>query len=169
MMRKAIIVLVIAVAVAGASIWLIVRDRAHHFTVRAYFHNAQGLKPDAKVRVNGLDVGKVKDVSLSPFLGDQPVEVLMRLDSRYAARIPNDSTATIATEGLLGPPYVEIDVSKASAGGPVSNNGVLRGLDTGSMPVLQFFLDALGEQSKKLAEESEKRRTIDSQNSRTKK
>jgi ABC-type transporter Mla subunit MlaD len=166
MMRKATIVLVIVVA--GASIWLILRDRAHHFTARAYFHNAQGIKPDAKVRVNGLDVGKVKDVSLSPALGDQPVEVLMRLDSRYAARIPNDSTATIATEGLLGPPYVEIDVSKAS-GGPVSNNGVLKGLDTGSMPALQVFLDALGEQSKKLAEESEKRRrTIDSQNSRTK-
>jgi ABC-type transporter Mla subunit MlaD len=117
--------------------------------------------------VNGLDVGKVKDVSLGPLLGDQPVEVLMGLDPRYAAKIPNDSTATIATEGVLGPAYVEIDVS---TGGPVGNNGVLKGVDTGSVPVLQVFLNALAEQSKKLAEESEKlRQTIDSQNSRTKK
>ena len=71
--------------------------------------------------------------------------MLLRLDSRYAARIPNDSTATIATEGLLGPPYVEIDVSK-STGGPISNNAVLKGVDTGSVPVLQVFLNALGVQ-----------------------
>ena len=102
MKRKALLVL--AIVVAGTSIWLVHRDRAHHFTVRAYFHNAQGLKPDARVRANGLEVGAVKDVSLDPRLREQPVEVLLRLDSRYAARIPNDSTATIATEGVLGPP-----------------------------------------------------------------
>jgi ABC-type transporter Mla subunit MlaD len=75
----------------------------------------------------------------------------------------------IATEGLLGAPYVEIDVSKTT-GGPIGNNGVLKGVDTDSAPVLQLFLNALSEQSKKLAEESEKlRQAIDSQNSQTKK
>ena len=90
----------------------------------------------------------------------------MRLDSRYAARIPSDSTATIATEGLLGPPYVEIDVSKAS-GNPVGNDSVLKTIETA--PFSQVFLNALSEQSKKLADESEKlREAIDSQKSRTK-
>lgn len=167
MTRKALVVL--ASVVAGTSIWLVHRSHVHQLTIRTYFHNAQGLKPDAKVRANGLEVGAVKGVSLDPRLGEQPVEVLLRLDSRYAARIPNDSTATIATEGLLGPPYVEIDVSKAT-GGPISNNGILKGVDTGSVAVLPVLINALGEQSKKLAEESEKlRQTIDSQNSRTKK
>lgn len=165
MTRKALLVL--AIVVAGTSIWLVNLSRDHQLTIRTYFHNAQGLKPDAPVRANGLEVGTVKDVSLDPRLHDQPVEVLLRLEPRYAARIPNDSTATIATAGLLGPPYVEIDVSKAT-GSPIGNHGVLKGLD--SVPIVQVFLNALGEQSKKLSEESEKlRQAIDSQNSRTKK
>jgi len=165
MARKALLVL--AIVVAGMSIWLVHRSHIHHLTIRTYFRNAQGLKPDAKVCANGLEVGEVKDVSLDPRRREQPVEVLLRLDSRYAASIPTDSTATIATEGVLGPPYVEIDVSKAT-GGPIGNNGVLTGVDTGSVPVV--LLNVLGEQTKKLAAESEKlRKTIDSQNSRTRK
>ncbi len=159
--------LVLAIVLAGMFIWLVHRSHVHQVTVLTYFHNAQGLKSDAKVRANGLEVGAVKSVSLNGHLPEQPIEVLLRLDSRYAAKIPSDSTATIATEALLGPTYVEIDVSKAM-GGPISNNGVMRGVD--AVPVPQVFLNALGEQSKKLAEESEKlRQAIDSQNSRTKK
>jgi ABC-type transporter Mla subunit MlaD len=159
MMRKTIIVLVIVVA--GTSVWLILRDRVHHLIVRAYFHNAEGLKRGARVRANGLEIGRVKDVGLSPRLGEQPVEVLLSLDSRYAARIPSDSTVTIATEGLLGPPYVEIDVSKAT-GNPVDNDSILKSVETVGAP--QVFLNVLSEQSKKLSDESEKlRRTIDSQ------
>lgn len=164
MTRKALLAL--AIVLAGASIWLVERSHVHRVTIRTHFHNAQGLKPKAKVRANGLQVGEVTDVSLDPSLREQPVEVLLSLDSRYASRIPNDSTATIDTEGLLGAPYVEIDVSKATAG-PIINNGVLKGVDAGSGPVLQVFvnaLNALGEQSKKLTEELEKQRqTIDSQ------
>src|SRR5271169_3548908 len=87
MTRK--VLLVLAIVVAGTSLWLVHRSHVHQVTIRTYFHNAQGLKPDAKVRANGLEVGAVKDVSLDPRLREQPVEVLLRLDSRYAARIPN--------------------------------------------------------------------------------
>jgi ABC-type transporter Mla subunit MlaD len=169
MMRN--LLLVLAIVVAGTSVWLVRRRHVDQVTIRTHFHNAQGLKPDAKVRANGLEVGEVKDVSLDPRLGEQPVEVLLRLDPRYAARIPNDSTAAIETDGVLGPPYVEIDVSKAT-GAPIANNGILRSVDadTSSVQVFQGFLNAIAEQSKKLADEVEKQRqTIDSQNSRTKK
>lgn len=159
--------LVLAIVVAGTSVWLVHRSRVHQLTIRAHFHNTQGLKPDAKVRANGLEVGAVKEVRLDPRAREQPVEVLLRLNSRCAAKIPADSTATIATDGLLGPPYVEIDVSKAT-GGPISNNGILKGVD--SLPVPQLFLNALEEQSKRLAAESEElRQTINSQNSQTRK
>ena len=159
--------LALALVVAGTSVWLVHRSRVHQLTIRTHFHNAQGLKPGARVRANGLEVGAVKEVSLDPRLGEQPAEVLLGLDSRYATKIPQDSTATIATEGILGPPYVEIDVSKAT-GGPISNNGVLKGVD--GMPASQVFLNALGEQSKRLAAESEKlRQTIASQNPQSRK
>jgi ABC-type transporter Mla subunit MlaD len=159
MMRKAIIVLV--VIAAGFSVWLVRRDRAHHFIVRAYFHNAQGLKRDAGVRANGLEVVKVKDVGLRAGLGDQPVEVLMRLDSRYGAWIPNDSVAAIATEGLLGPPYVEIDVSKAS-GSPIANNGTLKSVELpDGRHILESFLNAINE---KLAIDSDKLKELERKN-----
>jgi len=137
--------------------------------VRTYFHNAQGLQRHAKVRANGLDAGTVKDVNLSTHSAEQPVEVLLGLNSRYAGRIPADSTAMIETEGLLGAPYVALDVSGAT-GSPVSSNGVLKGVDArGMAEVVQGYLNAAIEQSRKLAEESEKlRQTIDSANSRTK-
>ena len=77
--------LVLAIVVAGTSAWLLHRSRVHQLTIRTYFHNAQGLKADARVRANGLEVGSVKEVSLDPRLREQPVEVLLRLDSRNAA------------------------------------------------------------------------------------
>lgn len=168
MMRK--VILAIVVLAAASCVWLVLRNRAHEVTVRTYFHNAHGLQRHSKVRANGLEVGTVKDVSLSPRAGDQPVEVVLRLDSRDSARIPNDSTATIETEGLLGPPYVEIDVSKAT-GTPVGSNAVLRGVDTGgSAAILQRFADALDAQAKKMTQQTEKlRQTIDSANSQKKK
>jgi len=168
LMRKAIFAL--AVVLAGTSVWLVIRGRTRQHTVRVFFHNAQGLQRRAKVRANGLDVGIVKDVDLSSQLGRQPVEMVLKLNSRYAARIPNDSIAMIETEGILGPPHVEIDVSKAT-GPPVSNNGVLMGVDTGgSTAVFQGFLSALTQESTKSADQAEKmRQTMDSQYSRTKK
>jgi ABC-type transporter Mla subunit MlaD len=165
MARKAILVL--AIVVAGTSVWLVHGSRANRWTIRTYFHNAQGLKPGATVRANGLEVGSVKDVALDPGLREQPAEVFLTLDSRYATKIPNDSTATIATEGILGPPYIEIDVSKAT-GSAISDNGVLKGVD--SAPASQVFLNALGEQSERLAAETEKlRQRIDSKNPQTSK
>jgi phospholipid/cholesterol/gamma-HCH transport system substrate-binding protein len=155
MARKAILVL--AIVVAGTSVWLVHGSRANRWTIRTYFHNAQGLKPGATVRANGLEVGSVKDVALDPGLREQPAEVFLTLDS----------TATIATEGILGPPYIEIDVSKAT-GSAISDNGVLKGVD--SAPASQVFLNALGEQSERLAAETEKlRQRIDSKNPQTSK
>jgi len=165
MMRKALLVL--AIVAAGTSMWLVHQSHVQRVIIRTHFHNAQGLKPKAKVRANGLEVGEVRDISLDPRLREQPVEVVLRIDERYASKIPDDSTATIETEGLLGASYVEIDLSKAT-GRPISNNAVLKGSD--AVPALQFFLNALDNNSRKLEEESEKlRQTIDSQNSRTKK
>ena len=44
-------------------------------------------------------------------------------------RIPNDSTASLETAGVLGETYVEIDVTHAS-GPPVASNAVLRTVAT---------------------------------------
>jgi ABC-type transporter Mla subunit MlaD len=47
------------------------------------------------------------------------------LSHAYESRIPNDSTATLETEGLLGETFVEIDTSTAF-GPPIEETGILK-------------------------------------------
>jgi ABC-type transporter Mla subunit MlaD len=120
-MRKVILVLVIVVGLASQS-------RAHHLTVRTYFRTAENLKPDARVRFHGVDLGAVKAVNLRPEFGKRPVEIVMKLRVDHGLQIPNDSIASPGTDGVLGPTFVEIDASKA-AGPPLRNNEILQSLE----------------------------------------
>lgn len=89
---------------------------------RAYFQNGEDLKAGAPVRVAGIDVGRVISVSLRPTLKQNPVEVVLALYPEYASAIPNDSIASLSTEGVLGPTFVDIDIRKTS--GPPLQSGV---------------------------------------------
>ena len=53
----------------------------------------------------------------------------MVLTPSYELRIPNDATASLATAGVLGETYVEIDVGHAS-GPPIVSNAVLKTVAT---------------------------------------
>jgi len=70
-MRKVILVLVIVVGLANIS-FLSTESRAHHLTVRTYFRTAENLKPYARVRFHGVDLGAVKAVNLRPEFGKRP-------------------------------------------------------------------------------------------------
>jgi ABC-type transporter Mla subunit MlaD len=126
-MRKVILVFVIVVGLA--SIWFVsTESRAHHLTVRTYFRTTENLKPDATVRFHGVDPGAVKAVNLRPELGKRPIEIVMELRNDHGLQIPNDSIASPATDGVLGPTFVEIDGSQA-AGPPLRNNEILQSLE----------------------------------------
>jgi phospholipid/cholesterol/gamma-HCH transport system substrate-binding protein len=154
MQRKLISLLSIAVLAVCA--WLAYRGHANRLTIRTYFHDVRGLQLGARVRANGVDVGKVKAISLDARSGDLPVEVVLALDGRYVASIPSDATASLATEGLLGPPMVEIDVSKCS-GSPIGNNGVLKSVETsGDTNLVKSFVNVLKDTSKELEEATRK-------------
>jgi len=53
---------------------------------------------------------------------------MMKLRVDHGLQIPNDSIASPATDGALGPTFVEIDASKA-AGPPFRNNEILQSLE----------------------------------------
>lgn len=74
-------------------------------SVMAVFPNANGVDVGTEVRVAGLLVGRVTEVSLDPEAGYQ-AEVGMAIDS--GANLPNDSSAAITTEGLLGGSYIAL-------------------------------------------------------------
>jgi len=104
----------------------------HRVIIKAYFNNAMGLRAGAPVRLAGVDIGTVKSVQAIPELKQFPVEVVMLVSSPYDTRIPNDSTATLETAGVLGETYVDINAAAAS-GPPIGSRGTLR-----TIPVVQM-------------------------------
>lgn len=73
-------------------------------TLTARFDRIDGLAPGADVRIAGVKVGSVVDQRIDPqtFLA----VLTFRIDGNL--RIPSDSSAEIASEGLLGGRFVSI-------------------------------------------------------------
>ena len=70
--------------------------------VRAYFDNAAGLRVGAPVRLEGVDVGNVTTIRVVTGHGMTPVEVAMKVSTRYGASFKKDSVASLSTAGVLG-------------------------------------------------------------------
>ena len=111
--------------------------------IKAYFQNAAGLQVGAPVRIAGVEVGRVTVVRVRPELRENPAEVSMSLEPPYARDIPGDSIASLSTEGVLGPAFVDIDIRKAS-GPPLQNGAVLKTVSVDSITPKQF-LDRMSE------------------------
>jgi phospholipid/cholesterol/gamma-HCH transport system substrate-binding protein len=82
------------------------------FTVHAEFTEVGGLQEGATVRLAGVQIGRVKAVSLPSQPGGK-VRVSLRIAKQFADRIRKDSEARIETQGLLGDRIVEISVGSA--------------------------------------------------------
>ena len=104
---------------------LVTHPFVHKAIVKTYFSNAMNLRPGAPVRLAGVEIGTVKSVRARPEMKETPAEVVMALAPSYALKIPNDSVASLATAGVLGETYVEIDATHAS-GAPIGANAVLK-------------------------------------------
>ncbi|HEY4123286.1 MAG TPA: MlaD family protein [Rhizomicrobium sp.] len=101
-------VLACVIGIVIAILWLAGAQYSHEFeTYRTYFTGSvTGLGDGTKVRYNGIDVGRVKAVDFDP---DDPKRVIATLDINPEVHIHEDSLASIASEGLTGGTYVEID------------------------------------------------------------
>lgn len=75
------------------------------YEVTAVFDNASGLKPRASVSSAGVNVGRVRSISLDPETFQ--AVVTMDLDRRF--KFPADTSAKILTAGLLGEKYIGLD------------------------------------------------------------
>jgi len=98
-------------------------------TLHSYFDNAGGLRDGAPVRLQGVDVGNVTNVRV---VGDKPltpVEVTVKVTSRYRALIKKDSVTSLSTAGVLGETYIDIDSSHAK-GTPVNDGDTLATRET---------------------------------------
>lgn len=92
-------------------------------TVRSYFENASGLKTGAPVNLQGVTVGNVEAVRViaDPARKLTPVEVTMKLDTRYIEMLHKDTKSALSTVGVLGDTVV--DLNSQFATGPKMQDG----------------------------------------------
>lgn len=80
--------------------------RGGSYELTASFGNVGGLKPRAKVSMAGVTVGSVESIELDPDTLD--ARVRMRISDRYTD-IPDDTSASILTSGILGDQYIGLE------------------------------------------------------------
>lgn len=119
------------------------KPKIETISVTAYFTKAIGLFPDSDVRVLGVAVGKVTEVTPD---GSQ-IKVVMEINK--ARKIPADARASIIPISLISDRYIQL--APVYTGGPLLEDGAVLNLDRTSIPVelddvlaqLKKFLDAV--------------------------
>jgi len=103
------------------------------YRLTTYLPEVEGLETGAPVRLDGVAVGNVQSIALTPHPQDQAhnITLVLRIDKKYQNDIRTDSSASLITEGLLGNRYVTI--SRGLTGSVVPPNGVVPGKEEAAM------------------------------------
>ncbi len=91
--------------------------------LKSFFDNANGLRVGAPVRLAGVDIGNVTGIRVVQDRTRQltPVEVTMKVITKYRFSMRKDSLTLLSTAGVLGETYIDIDSSQAK--GPQAMDG----------------------------------------------
>lgn len=119
------------------------------YVVTASFGRTDGLLVGDKVRMSGVTIGRVAGAKLSP-----DFNAILSLEINDNVKIPDDSSASIVSSGLMGNKYIEIE-----AGG--SEDYISAGAEfeyTQDAMVLEELLDrivAMGKAKQNKSEQTE--------------
>jgi virulence factor Mce-like protein len=131
-----------SVVLLAALGWIVLRP-ASQYRVTAYFTGTVGLYPGSDVRVLGIPVGTITDITS---LGDR-VRVDMEIDEDYD--IPADADAVVLAPSLVSDRYVQF--APVYDGGPTMEDGDEVPLERTATPVeLDQVYGALDELSEAL-------------------
>jgi len=103
------------------------------YQISATFTNIGGLKPKAQVSMGGVTIGMVEKIELDPMTFE--ALVTMQISDRYAD-LPEDTSASILTAGILGDQYVGLE----PGGSPVALEQGDQVLITNSAMVLEQLI-----------------------------
>ncbi len=93
------LVVVVAVAI-GLMFFVKTKDFSKRtYTLKAYFKYAGDLKPNAVVKLAGVESGRIKDIK---FVYDPATKVECILEIEDDARVREDSVAYITSTGIVG-------------------------------------------------------------------
>jgi phospholipid/cholesterol/gamma-HCH transport system substrate-binding protein len=118
-----VILMVLIFLMSGTGGWF-----TRKITLKSFFDNAGGLREGAPVRLAGVDIGNVTAMRIVPGKPSTPVEVTMKVSTKYAFDLRKDSVTTLATAGILGETFVDVDSSLAK-GAQVADGDSLPGRD----------------------------------------
>lgn len=110
----------VATVVLAISFYNANRDTAQkNYHLQAHFSKADGITAGAEVRLSGVKIGSVTDISLNQqnFLS----VVKLKLDQQI--KLPQNATASIASEGLLGKAFIRIEIPNAQNQPPFLADG----------------------------------------------
>ena len=65
--------------------------------IKSYFDNASGLRVGAPVRLQGVDIGNVSGIRIVPNKKLTPVEVSMKITTKYQDALREDSVTSMET------------------------------------------------------------------------
>jgi phospholipid/cholesterol/gamma-HCH transport system substrate-binding protein len=108
--------------------------------IRAYVDNAGGLRVGAPVRLEGVDIGNVVRIRVlaDPKRVLAPVEIFMKITTRYQDAMNKGCQVELTTAGVLGEVFVDMDCRTAK-GGPLQTGDEL---PTRDVPQLQDVVRA---------------------------
>jgi outer membrane protein OmpA-like peptidoglycan-associated protein len=109
-----LLLLIVASLAAIASIGLRSGAFGNAAELVVTFERVDGLRSGDTVRLQGLRVGAVSQIDPPKRAGD-PITTRLRIDPQIARLLRSDAVASIASQGLIGQPVVEL-----SAGTPES-------------------------------------------------
>lgn len=103
------------------------------YSVVTYLPEVEGMKSGAPVDLDGVQIGNVQSMSLTPHPADRAhsIKLVLRVAKKYQGEIRTDSTASLVTQGLLGDRYVTI--SRGLTGSVIPPNGEVRGVEEAAM------------------------------------
>jgi phospholipid/cholesterol/gamma-HCH transport system substrate-binding protein len=113
-----------------------------------YLPEVDGMKAGAPVELDGIEIGNVESITLTPHPDDKihNITLGLRIDKKYEQNIRTDSTASLVTEGLLGDRYVS--VTRGLTGAAIPQNGVIPGTQAVAMTEVithaSALMDSLG-------------------------
>ncbi len=111
-----IILMILIFLMSGTGGWF--TSKIH---LTAFIDNAGGLRQGAPVRLAGVDIGNVTKIRIDPSKPLTPVQITMKVVKSDDIVLHKDSVAMLATAGVLGETFVDIDSSTAT--GPLIKDG----------------------------------------------
>jgi phospholipid/cholesterol/gamma-HCH transport system substrate-binding protein len=123
-----IIAAVVIIEKLGGGDWF-----QHKKHISAYFETVQDLKVGDRVKMAGVEIGRVDDIELA----SNKVDVTMAINDK--AIVKTDSKATVKFTGLMGQNFVAIDFGSPS--GQIAGDGMV--LETVEQPDLSSLMAKL--------------------------